>query len=155
MTLDLNIARRLDTTATRLSYISDKAQIHKTLPAMVLGGLAGWIAGIGPKLGVFQAVASSLQHSYVIRPMAKYMSKYIGTGDDKKIHPQTADRLAIAFLIMEIVGPLFITMYFGPSVDSTADYTFLSGILCSLAPVVTQLGIEYWRDENNNRVYKI
>jgi hypothetical protein len=155
MSLDLNIARRLDTTATRLSYISDKIQFHKTLPAIVLGGLGGWLTGVGPKLGVFQAVASSLQHSCVIRPMAKYINKYIGTGDDKKIHPQIADRLAIAFLIMEIVGPIFITLYFGPSVDSTADYTFFRGMLCSLAPVVTQFGIEYWRDENNNRVYKI
>ena len=114
------IARTLNAGADGFSFVTDKIQLHKTLPAMVLGGMGGWLTGIGPKLGVFQGLASNLQHSWVIKPMASYVGNHTGEGPDQ-IHSKATVMLTVVGGIVEIAGPILITMYIGPECIALAN----------------------------------
>ncbi len=152
------VVQALNSSITLFKSVAEQAQQHYRITALVTGGLGGWMVGVGPKLGGFQALTSILEHNYAIKPIVKYINPRIG--ENKTISDRTADILAYALIIMEITGPVFMTLYLGPpsmqTLDafvpalfqplwgggSSADYTFFRGLLCSLAPVAIQLYTE-------------
>lgn len=140
-------------------------QLHKTIPSMALGGIGGYLVGIGPGLGIVQGLASSLCHSWIIRPITKYVEKQEGTGPDN-IHPNTVKMLSVAGVIVEIAGPVLFTILCGAKILASTipympkmiksllesqgknGYTFMYGLSCSIAPYVAQYSIEWCREEN-------
>ncbi len=125
--------------------------LQDTVPSIISGAAMGWLVGVGPALGVFQGLTTSLGKVFLIKPILYYVSTH------KSINPDTKEILGIVLKILEIVSPIYLTLHKGleciesakpylpklitwlKSNGSTAKYTFFKGVMVKYAPTIIRM----------------
>ncbi|KIA77681.1 hypothetical protein DB43_FZ00100 [Parachlamydia acanthamoebae] len=133
-------------------------------PATV-GYIGGRFVGVG-NVGLIQGVYSGIYHSMIYNPIKRYVDRNTGEGPDQ-IHPKTCNFLMFVSLIAETALPIILASYSSQIVNNAIstlpkggivrwllestvkrEYTFLTGIGVSIAPILVQHGLS-WLNEAN------
>jgi hypothetical protein len=158
-----SIASVLNTVADTAIYLFP----HNAIAPTLLGGVGGWFMGVGPKMGLLQGVASGVAYSWVIKPAGKYIEQNSGEGKDQ-VHETTRIFLNVLGTVLEVAGPIFLTMLVGSkciesvtpylpstiswvlSTEPTQEYTLFRGLLVGISPAVAQHVIGFLRSEKRH-----
>ncbi len=138
----------------------------------VLGGIGGWLTGVGVPIGVFQGTASGIYHIAVHTPAREYIKRNEGKGA-YDIHYKQARFFEAVGVIAGIAVPIFLTYCYGGKTAckltaflaedgriryflesrSARHYTVITGILVNIAPAIVQHVVSWWReqDERNKK----
>lgn len=163
---NINSSASFDSLIARgANFLADSAEFvfkrgGRAIIPGALGAAGGWLVGVGPRIGMFQGVASGTLFSWVFVPIGKYISKHSGKGENQ-IHPNARNMSCTAMAVAQAVMPIYLTVNYGaafldklgsrlPSMISWIvapvsgeSYTYTRGLFTSIAPVVTQFGLEW------------
>jgi|ERR1700722_11496454 len=155
-----SVARTLNAGADLIGYLIPPKMIAPTL----LGAIGGWLVGVGPKMGLLQGIATGVTYSWVLKPIANYVSENSGPGPNQ-INAKACGLLAVVGAVVETAGPILVTMYIGSkcitattpylpsfvnwilSTEPTAEYNLFRGLFVSVAPAIAQHAIENLRSK--------
>lgn len=134
----------------------------RVIAPTALGAIGGWAVGYGASMGAFQGFTAGLLYSRVLTPVATFLKKHRGNGDDQ-IHPSTVDFLRLVGAVSEVAIPIVLTQKYGEVVlnrlaialptsiqwlaepSSAENFTVVRGICSIVAPVIMQCYIESFR----------
>lgn len=131
----------------------------------VLGAMGGWLTSIGVGRGLLQGVVSGTYHAVIHVPIANYVAKNTGEGEDQ-IHRGTAYFIGAIGTIAGVAVPIIFTAYCGNTIvdgalayfpadgnirwvlesGNSRSYTLIRGALVNISPALVQYWISAWSE---------